>query len=173
MSKSVIKTKKTLNELYISLGSNIENRLDFIEKSIDLIDSQVGSVIKKALVYETPAWGFISTPFLNTCICITTKYSTKEALFLFQNIEKELGRKTKTTTAYEARPIDIDIIYTSEGIFNTPNLIVPHPLMQKRLFVLMPLLDIAKHYQHPLLNKNTTALIEDCKDDAVISVFKK
>ena len=161
-----------MNELYLSLGSNIGERLNFIEDAITLINSKVGTVIKKACIYETPPWGFESSPFLNTCICIKSKFSTKEILTRLQAIEKELGRKEKTKKGYESRPIDIDIIYASEGIFNTSNLVVPHPLMQERKFVLIPLLDIAKSYLHPLLHVDTETLLIQCKDDATISLFK-
>jgi len=157
-----------MNKLYLSLGSNIEPRINHLNNAFQLIENKVGKIAQKASIYESPAWGFESTPFLNTCICIHTKYTTKEALLHLQNIEKALGRKTKTTSNYEARIIDIDIIYASEGIFNLPNLIVPHPLMQDRKFVLIPLLDIAIGIVHPLLHRNTQELLLNCKDDSDI-----
>ena len=160
-----------MNELYLSLGSNIEDRKNHLDNAIQLIKIQLGNITKKASIYETPAWGFESTPFLNTCICVSTKLTTKEALINLQTIEKELGRKTKTITGYEARPIDIDIIYASEGIFNLPNLVVPHPLMQERKFVLVPLLDIAANIIHPLLHKNTRELLKECGDDSDVIEF--
>lgn len=160
-----------MNELYLSLGSNIEDRKNYLDNAIQLIKIQLGNITKKASIYETPAWGFESTPFLNTCICVTTKLTTKEALINLQTIEKELGRKAKTTTGYEARPIDIDIIYASEGVFNLPNLVVPHPLMQERKFVLVPLMDIAADSIHPLLHKNTRELLKECGDDSDVIEF--
>ena len=160
-----------MNILYLSLGSNIENRLTYINQATTLIANKLGNLTEKAAIYETPAWGFESTPFLNTCICVSTKYTTKEVLTHLQAIEKELGRKAKTTTNYEARPIDIDIIYSSEGIFNFPDLIVPHPLMQERKFVLVPLLDIAANIVHPLLHMNTHELFAVCKDDSEVVKF--
>jgi len=168
MYKPPIKTKKSMNKLYLSLGSNIENRLYFIKQATKLINNKVGFVFEKSNIYETPAWGFESTKFLNTCICVHTKFTTKESLIEFQKIEKELGRKAKTSTGYQARPIDIDIIYASEGIFNTPSLVVPHPLMQDRKFVLVPLLDILPKYIHPLLHKNTKELLTECNDGSQI-----
>ena len=160
-----------MNELYLSLGSNIGDRKKHLTDAILLIKIHLGKVTKKAAIYQTPAWGFESTPFLNTCICITTKLTTEEALINLQTIEKELGRKAKITTDYEARPIDIDIIYASEGIFNLPNLVVPHPLMQERKFVLVPLLDIAADIIHPLLHINTKELLTTCGDDSEVIEF--
>ena len=136
-----------------------------------MISSNLGKVFQKSNIYETPAWGFKSTPFLNSCIGLKTKFSTKIILTKLQEIEKELGRQSKTKPGYEARPIDIDIIYSSEGIFNTSNLIVPHPLMQERKFVLVPLLDIAKEYMHPLLHKTTDELLMDCNDESEVTLY--
>lgn len=155
-------------ELHLSLGSNIEDRKKYLIDAILLIEIHLGKVTKKAAIYQTPAWGFESTPFLNTCICIATKHNTKEALLKLQDIEKTLGRQAKKSTNYEARPIDIDIIYASEGIFNLPNLVVPHPLMQERKFVLVPLLDITDGIIHPLLHKDTEELLAECEDDSVV-----
>jgi len=160
--------KTTINEIYISLGSNIEPRLETLKLACESVNQKVGKIIQCSKIYETPAWGFISTPFLNACICITTPLNTMETLQELQQIEKKLGRKEKQGNNYEARPIDLDIIYSSEGIFRLPNLIVPHPLMQDRKFVLVPLMDIAKGQKHPLLHKNTQELLFECIDGSEI-----
>lgn len=159
-------------KLYISLGSNIGDKLQFIDDAILQIQDKIGKIKSKASIYETPAWGFIGNSFFNTCIIVETEFSTKKCLSIFQKIEKDLGRKQKKSAVYENRPIDIDIIYSSEGIFNYPNLIVPHPLMKDRKFVLYPLNEIAPNYKHPLLHQTTTQLINNCKDTAEITILK-
>jgi len=160
--------KTTTNEIYISLGSNIKPRFEHLKSACKLIKTEVGEITQYSKIYETPAWGFVSTPFLNACICITTYLDTKEVLKKLQQIEKDLGRKQKQSTTYEARPIDLDIIYSSEGVFCLPNLVVPHPLLQARKFVLVPLLDIAKNLKHPLLHNNTQELLFKCEDNSEI-----
>ena len=170
---STKKVQNSTNTLHLSLGSNIGERLLFIQEAIALIDSKVGKITKKASIYETPAWGFDGHDFLNTCIEIETQFATKECLKLFQEIEIYLGRKAKTSKNYESRVIDIDIIYSTEGIFNYSFITIPHPLLHQRKFVLLPLNDIIPHYKHPLLHKNTKQLIEICDDQSNISVFKE
>jgi len=164
----MIVSKTTINKIYISLGSNIEPRLDYLKQACTAISNELGEILQFSKIYETPAWGFESDPFLNACICIQTSVNTKQTLQRLQEIEKNLGRKLKKRGKYEARPIDLDIIYSSEGIFKLQNLIVPHPLMHKRKFVLVPLLDIAKGLQHPLLHKKTQELLSECIDHSEI-----
>lgn len=157
------------HNIYISLGSNIETRVDYLQKACDLIALKIGGITKYSKIYETPAWGFESAPFLNACICVSTSLSTKNCLQQLQTIEKELGRLKKQSEGYEARPIDLDIIYSSEGIFCFEDLVVPHPLMQNRRFVLIPLQDIARNLKHPLLHKTTQELLNGCKDNSEVT----
>ncbi len=167
-----MKTKKPIIELIISLGSNITPRFEHLQEACILIKKNIGSINKSSLIYETPAWGFISTPFLNACITIETSLNTKNALIALQEIEKELGRKPKIGPTYEARPIDLDILFSSEGLFNYKSLIVPHPLLHERKFVLIPLLDIAPNYTHPLFHKTTQQLLTTCHDSSEIKPTK-
>ncbi|WP_010523350.1 2-amino-4-hydroxy-6-hydroxymethyldihydropteridine diphosphokinase [Aquimarina agarivorans] len=167
-----MKTKKTITELLISLGSNIEPRDFYLQQAVSLIKQHLGKVVNYSSVYQTPAWGFVSTTFLNACVTIQTDKDTKSALNILQHIEIDLGRKQKEGAAYEARPIDLDIIYSSEGIFCYRKLTVPHPLMQQRKFVLIPMLDIAAHQRHPLLHKTTQELLKNCTDSSEIRLTK-
>ena len=162
---------KNMKVLLLSLGSNIGDRLGHINTAIQTLEKDLGKVISNASVYETPSWGFNGNSFLNTCIEIETKCNTKECLTIIKKIETKIGRNKKTKTEYENRPIDIDIIYSSEGIFNYDDLIVPHPLLQKRKFVLYPLNDIYPLYKHPLIHKNTLELIKNCDDNSEINFF--
>ena len=164
------------NKLYkyhLSLGSNIEPRNEFLTQSVTLLQKYIGEITAYSKIYETPAWGFTSTSFLNACIKIESKVATKEVLIIIQKIEIEIGRKRKAGTNYEARPIDIDILYASEGIFNYENLVVPHPLLQDRKFVLVPLNDIASGFVHPLLHFSTAELLESCEDNAEVKASFK
>lgn len=158
-------------EYHISLGSNIAPREGYLEQACELIYSEIGNITTCSKVYQTPAWGFSSAQFLNACIVVQSKYNTKKCLELLQQIEVGLGRKHKAGITYEARTIDLDILYSSEGVFNYDNLVVPHPLITQRRFVLQPLLDVAPMKKHPLFHKNTKQLLDHCEDNSVIEIF--
>ncbi len=150
----------------------MEPRKQHLKNAINYLIERLGSIEVVSSIYETPAWGFSSTPFFNLCLKITTDIDTKKALNITQTIEKLVGRTSKTGSAYEARVIDIDIIYTSEGIFNYPNLVIPHPLMSLRNFVLVPLAEIDPEIIHPLLHRSTLELLANCTDNSFAKVVE-
>ncbi len=159
---------KTPNLIHISLGSNIGNRLNFLEKAITRIYQNIGDVVKISGVYQTPAWGFESDDFYNACISIHTFYNGQEVLAKLMDIEVELGRNRTGAEGYEARTIDLDILLSSEGILETKELIVPHPAMQKRKFVLAPLVEIANDEIHPKFDKTIGDLLKEVEDDSEV-----
>jgi deoxyguanosine kinase len=162
---------KIQNQVVLSLGSNLGIRLDNIKLAIEKIHNEVGTVIKISPVYETPSWGFSSDMFFNCNILIHTEKSATKILTKILKLEKELGRKKIESDEYQPRLIDIDIIYYNEEQIETENLIVPHPLMQDRLFVLLPLKDLGLNWKHPILNKTTQELLADCVDKSECKIL--
>ncbi len=150
--------------VYISLGSNKGDRLKNLQDAINLIYVKIGKIDIISKVYNTPAFGFESADFLNTCVRIETQFKAKEVLKKLLAIEKRLGRVRTKKSGYEARIIDLDIIFFNDEIIETKSLNVPHPEMHKRKFVLQPLHDIAPKVIHPKMNKDITALLENCDD---------
>jgi 2-amino-4-hydroxy-6-hydroxymethyldihydropteridine diphosphokinase len=139
--------------LYLGLGANIGDRQNNILRAIDLINEMVGSVTEKSSFHETVPWGFDSdNTYLNAALEVQTSLTPGEVLSKTQEIESLIGRKNKTSDGnYEDRPIDIDILIFGSIILNSPGLIIPHPLMHKRLFVLDPFAEIAPQAVHPVL----------------------
>ena len=139
-SNSPLKGEK----LYLSLGSNLGDRAENLRRAIALIDERVGTVQRVSSFIETEPWGFQSEhPFLNAACLVLTTLSPEECLEATQQIERELGRKKKSRNGiYHDRPIDIDLLMYDDLKLSTPRLTLPHPRMQERDFVMIPLREI-------------------------------
>lgn len=134
-----------MHKAYLSLGSNLGNRKRMMRDAIALLDEMVGTVDRVSSQYETEPWGFSSpNMFLNMCVCVLTPLSPEQLLHATQLIEKRLGRVGKTVDdgCYHDRVIDIDILLYDDVHIDTPELVLPHPLMHEREFVMKPLNEI-------------------------------
>lgn len=164
---------KSQNQVVLSLGTNQGNRIHNIEKCLELIHQEVGTVIKISKLYETPSWGFDGNAFYNCALVVHTFGSAYKILEQILAIEKRMGRVRDLTSAYQSRIIDIDLIAFNEEIIETENLQVPHPLMQNRKFVLVPMLDLNLDWVHPVFHKKVTELLEISPDESVCRVVQK
>ncbi|MFP4847083.1 2-amino-4-hydroxy-6-hydroxymethyldihydropteridine diphosphokinase [Winogradskyella sp. PE311] len=160
------------NSVYIALGSNKGNKLQNLQLALDAIYNSIGVISKISKVYTTPALGFDGDDFYNACITVETELKPRKILKELQSIESKLGRAKKTTTGYESRELDLDILLYKDKIINEKRLVVPHPKMQTRKFVLQPLYDIAKDIEHPVFKKTIQLLLEECEDESVIEPIK-
>ena len=134
------------HQVYLGLGSNLGDRRQNIEQAIVLIGERVGTVVRQSSLIETEPWGFASdNRFLNGVVCCMTQLSPRQVLRATQQIERILGRRHKTppnARHYSDRPIDIDILLYDQLTIQEPDLQIPHPLMQQRDFVMIPLREI-------------------------------
>ena len=144
------------HKVYLGLGSNLGDREDIIRKAISLIGERVGLVIRQSSLVETEPWGFKSeNKFLNGVILVETTLTPRQLLKTTQRIERELGKRRKHATRrsqcsmfndqcsiYLDRPIDIDILLYDDLTVDEPDLKIPHPLMEQRDFVMIPLREI-------------------------------
>jgi len=158
----------TYNKVVLALGSNLGNKKENLQNAINHIHSHIGFVAQASAIYETPSWGFDSFPFYNMCILIHTNLSPEKLLVEIKQAEKLLGRTTKTTDNYEARTVDIDIVYFNDFVFDSDDLQIPHKELQNRKFVLVPLNDLIFDWKHPGLQKSTRELLLICEDDSEI-----
>jgi 2-amino-4-hydroxy-6-hydroxymethyldihydropteridine diphosphokinase len=146
--------------IFLSIGGNLNNTTEKFERLFSLFLERVGELVLKSSYYQSEAWGFESEClFINIALGLQTTLSPFELLQETQLIEKELGRTSKTTTCYQDRTMDIDIIFYDNEIIKTSNLEIPHPRMQERDFVLMPLNEICPNFVHPILKKSVAELL--------------
>lgn len=133
-----------MHTVYLSLGSNLGDREATMRRAIGLLNERAGSVDRQSSFIETEPWGFESTnKFLNMCVRLLTTLSPEQLLMATKQIERELGRTQKSVNGkYHDRPIDIDILMYDDLQLSTPNLTLPHPHMQEREFVMIPLREI-------------------------------
>ena len=151
--------------VFLGLGANLGNRRNQLLSAIKHLTEKAGNIPVFSDFYETTPWGYLSShPYLNAAIQLETSLSPYELLTVTQQIERELGRTTKSKGRhYTDRSIDIDILLYDELILQTPDLILPHPLMHARLFVLQPLAEIASNLLHPVFNKTIAELYHNLK----------
>ncbi len=162
-----------VNYVYLSIGSNLGNRLHYLEKSKYLLETQDIKIIKTSSYYETDSWPNPSFPkFINAVLLIKTKLNQLELFKMTKSIEKKLGRKVAPQNY--PRNCDIDIIDFSGKIIkskkDTINLEIPHPRMHNRNFVLMPLFEISKNWSHPKLKKSIVKLLSSLKKNNLRSI---
>ena len=155
-----------MSKIYLSIGSNKGNRYSQIKEALKLIREDLGEIISISKIYETKSWGFESENFLNLCIAIKSELSPDKLLFSINSIEEKIGRK-RDLKKVNAREIDIDIIFYSNKIVNQEELIIPHPRLELRNFVLVPLSEIASDFVHPILLKSVKELLECSNDDDI------
>lgn len=164
---------KSQHQVVLSLGTNQANRLQNIENCLQLIHREIGTIIKVSKLYETPSWGFDSDAFYNCALVLHTFSPAKTILNKILKIEKQLGRVRGDTLEYQSRIIDIDLITFNEEIIDTSTLQIPHPLMQNRRFVLLPMLDLNLNWMHPVFHKKIGELLEISPDDSVCTIVQK
>jgi 2-amino-4-hydroxy-6-hydroxymethyldihydropteridine diphosphokinase len=159
-----------MNEAYLLTGGNIGNRLGYLYRARQDIKEKCGFILQESSVYETAAWGNENQEaFLNQVLKIETKLEPGELLKSILQIEKDFGRKREAK--YGPRIIDIDILFFNDDVLKQHGLVIPHPQMQNRKFVLVPLNEIAPEKIHPILNKTLSQLLAQCPDPLAVNKF--
>ncbi len=159
-----------MNTLYLLLGSNLGNSRSRLTRAISLIEKKIGKVTRHSDLYSTAAWGNISQPdFLNQVIVAETALTAAAAMQTILGIEAQMGRIRTVKNA--PRVIDIDILFFNREIINIPGLVVPHPQIQNRRFVLVPMNQLSPNLKHPVLNKTIHQLLIHCPDTLNVKKF--
>ena len=158
--------------VFLSLGSNLGDRLFYLNQAVEELEVCGIKCVKKSPVYETDSWGYDDEPYLNQVLECETFFTPEKLLEETSKIETLLGRK-RTSGGYEARTIDIDILFCDNEIIDIPQLKVPHPKIALRHFVLIPLCDIAPDFLHPVIRKKAKELLKNCTDTLNVKLFQK
>lgn len=159
---------KIVRTTYLSLGSNQGNKLQNLQAAVNLIGEKVGAVRKTSSVYKTASWGFDGDDFYNICLEVSTNLNPETLIYRILEIENQLGRVRTNDEQYNARIIDVDILLFEDEIIFAPDLIVPHPRMLGRKFVMVPLTEIAPNFRHPIEKQTILMCLQNCDDKSNI-----
>ena len=160
--------------VYLSLGSNLGDRVGYIQQATGLLSANPDiNIVATSSFYESEPWQMKSENwFVNAIVQISTTLPADLLLDECQRIEAFLGRKHNSSTdRYEDRNIDIDIIFYDNSIIKTDRLTIPHPLFHRRAFMLVPMLEIAEDYIHPLFNKTVEQLYDELENPEMVYLY--
>lgn len=153
------------------LGGNLGDRAQLLQKAVESLQTEVGNLVLASSIYETSAWGNQNQPnFLNQAVLFDTSLTALELLDKTQAIEISLGRTRDEH--WGARTMDIDILFYNDEIIDTERLKIPHPLINMRKFVLLPLMEILPTLVHPIYKKSVESLYLNCNDQLEVKKYK-
>jgi 2-amino-4-hydroxy-6-hydroxymethyldihydropteridine diphosphokinase len=157
-----------MNRIFLSLGSNLGDRRNNLERAVILLEEQAGHIEARSAIYETEPWGFSSDKsFYNQAVELNSSQDPIHLLKILHDIERICGRRQKAVR-YAPRTVDLDILFFNNCIIKTPDLVLPHPTLHLRRFVLIPLAEIAPHVIHPVLNRSIEQLRKSCTDQSAV-----
>lgn len=161
-----------VNDIILSLGSNVGDREKNLSLAIELLESSsIVRNISSSSIYETEPIGELNQGlFLNLCIVCKSDHNITELIALVKSIEHYVGRQIRER--WHEREIDIDIIFFGDLVMKTSNIVIPHERMHERKFVLVPLVEINPYKIHPLMLKSVRQLLDECHDSSKISLYK-
>lgn len=158
-----------MTSVFLLLGANLGDPKIQIKSALDLIENNIGIIVNQSSLYTSEAWGVENQPiFFNQVIEITTGFSPIQVLNASQHIENTLGRVRDMK--WGSRVIDIDILYYNDIIIEEDILQVPHPYIQERNFTLVPLVEIAPDFIHPILHKSNKELLHLTTDKLKVQI---
>lgn len=160
-----------VKEVTLILGGNEGDRLNLLKQAVKMI-SEFAEILKFSSIYQSESWGGVAqSDFLNQILIVKTSTTPMAFLAHIQSIEIALGRKRDIH--WGNRTMDIDILYWEDEVIHLPELKVPHPLLDQRRFVLVPLVEIMPDFIHPLAKKDQLSLLEACEDKSRVELFCK
>lgn len=160
-----------MNTAYLILGGNKGDKLRNLQQAIFLLEKEVGAINMKSDIFITAAWGNTNQPdFFNQAVRLETHLSPHDLLKKIISIEEGLGR-VRNHEKWMERTMDIDILFYNDEIIDTEDLKIPHPYIQERKFVLIPLEQLSPAFIHPILKKNIQTLLSECADELEVKCY--
>ncbi len=157
-----------MHTVIISLGSNQGDRQAQLVAATAALQQLGFSLQLASSLYETAAWGLEDQPaFLNQVLCLETEHNASHCMELLLGVERELGRQRHQK--WGPRTIDLDILFYDQEIINESDLMVPHPHLHKRRFILEPLHEIMPNYVHPVLKLSVNEMLNNCEDQLPVT----
>ena len=159
--------------VYLSLGSNLGDRVGYIQQATSLLSANPDiNVVATSSFYETEPWQMDSNNwFVNAIVQISTSLTPEELLIVITRIESQLGRERSGKREYTDRTIDIDILFYDNKIMNTEKLVIPHQFFHKRACMLVPMLEIAQDFVHPLFHKTVSQLYDELENPEQVVLY--
>lgn len=152
----------------IGLGSNLGDRYDNLQKALQWLENVVAPPLAASSVWESEPWGYLSThPYLNRVVILSTDLEPKALLRVLLGIERRMGRDRQAERATADRPIDLDLLGMEDLVVTEDGpdaLVLPHPRMHLRRFVLEPLNEVWPRWVHPILGQSVVELLKNCTD---------
>lgn len=161
-----------MEKLILIIGGNLYDRLALIQKAKDQLEDKIGVCIQYSSIFETEAWGGKSSgSYLNQVLVFQTKLKPQQILQCILQIERECGRER--IEKWGNRTMDIDILYFGDTIVNDDDLLIPHPHISDRKFVLEPMVEVMPDFIHPISGKTQIELLHACNDSSKVEIYKK
>ena len=162
-----------MKTVFLGIGTNLGDKEDNLKKALVMIEESIGHIVASSSIYETEPWGFeCRHEFLNMVVLVKTDLKPSGLLGRILMTEARMGR-LREAKKYSSRIIDIDILLYNKQIIKMVDLVIPHPLMHERRFVLVPLCEIAPEGIHPVFKKTFTKLLEECRDGSRVKIYSK
>jgi 2-amino-4-hydroxy-6-hydroxymethyldihydropteridine diphosphokinase len=159
--------------VYLSLGSNLGDRVGYLQQATSLLSAHPEiNIVATSSFYESEPWRMESDNwFVNAVVQISTSLTPEALLDECQRIELQLGRKPHDEKIYKDRTIDIDIIFYNNQIINNERLTIPHKHFHKRVFMLVPMLEIAEDFVHPFFGKTVESLYDEIEEPEMVCLY--
>jgi len=159
-----------MHEVYISLGGNVGAVSRYFERATKAISKQVGTITRESSLYRTAPWGYREQQdFLNRVICVSTALDPEAVLGQLLLIEVSMGRHRDRDNRNAPRTIDLDILFYDQLVMTAADLVIPHPRLHLRNFVLVPLMEMVPQLHHPVLGKSIAEIVALGLDDSVVT----